>query len=343
MALVGVPWAIGGGAENPVEGARQNTYAATKGGRGVITPTDMKVTALPVPGSAVRVHMGSCVSPNYYLPAPYFGCQSYSLTEESSTDVEIPATGSAGGATRYLIARVMDPQYGGQQPEDVANGPYTKYALVSSITGLKYPFVELARIKQPANTGTITQDMITDIREVANPNHDWAVFARPRVVADNSAGMNLTVTNADGGEYFPGGDGSSNGFRTLVPEWATRVAIDARWSSVSYAGGKDLRGFYWVEFGDQYRERTWPGKRQFEFATQKFAFNSPNTNDHKRGNWNLMDAVVVPRKLRGKMCTFVFKAGRTGQTGVSMDEYTGVGMKLDFFETSDRADGVLTP
>lgn len=343
MPLQNVPWATGNGSLNPVEGARMSLHAATKEARGILTPRAMQVVALPVPGSAVRILHGACVTPNDYLKSQEFGAQSYVMRETSYTDFEIPATGSSGGATRYLIARIMDPQYAGPMPEDEQNGPYNEYALVSSISKLSYPHVPLAKISQPANTGTITNSMITDIREVAIPRHDWAIFARPRVVADNSAGMNLTVTNADGGEYFPGGDGSSNGFRVRIPEWATRVAIDARWSSVSYAGGRDLRGYYWVEFGDEYRDRTWPNKRQFEFATQKFAFNAPNTSDHKRNDWGLMDAVVVPKKLRGKMCTFVFKAGITGQTGVSMDEYTGVGMRLDFLETADRADGVLTP
>ncbi len=333
MALGNVPWAIGNGAGNMVEGARMSLYFATKGKRGVGGPLDMKVVPLPVPGPAVRVLTGTGVTPNDY---PGGGLQSYGMWEDSSTDVDIPATGSSGGATRYLIARIMDPQYAGQEPEDPQVGPYNRYALVSSISNLRYPHVPLAKITQPRSTGTITASMITDIREVANPNHDFAEFIRPRVIADNEAGMNLTVTTTDGGEYFPGGDGSSNGFSTVVPPWATVATIDAKWLSVSYKGGRDLRGYYWVEYGDEYRDRTWPNKRQWQYSTEKFAFNSPNTADHKRGNWLLSDSVPIPRKLRGKRVWFIFKAGRTGDTGVSMDEKTGVTMFINFYERTDR-------
>ena len=55
MALRPVPWAIGHGAHNSAEGARMSLYAATNGARGVINPGDMRVTALPVPGAAVRI------------------------------------------------------------------------------------------------------------------------------------------------------------------------------------------------------------------------------------------------------------------------------------------------
>lgn len=166
MALDNVPWFIGGGAEHSPAVARMLAYAATNGADGIISPADMRVTALPTPGSAVRILPGGATMLNRYPGAPN---QSYTVRNATATDVEVPATGSAGGATRFLILRVDDPEFGGQAPANARTGPYVRAVLVNSITYLAYPFVALARIVQPANTATITQAMITDLREVANP------------------------------------------------------------------------------------------------------------------------------------------------------------------------------
>lgn len=340
MALDPVPWAVGNGAENSVEGARRNLYDATQGARGVTLPTDMEVTALPVPGGAVRVHSGSCVSPNDY---PGGGSQSYSGWEQSSTDVPATATGSGGGRTNWLLWRVDDPQYSGQPPADPTVGPYNRYVWVGSnpfTNPPAYPHVPLVRLNQPANTATITNDMLTDVREVANPRRQEIVFGRPRVLGDSSAGANLTVRFANGGEYFPGGNGSPNTFQVDVPDWCNRVMIDADWMGVYYQGGRSVFGSYWVEFGDEYRDRTWPNNRQWEFATQNFAFNAAQDSARQRDSWRLMDGLVMPKKLRGKRVTFAFKAALSAasQTGVTMDHLGGLGMRLTFAQTAIRAD-----
>jgi hypothetical protein len=329
MALQGVPWAIGGsgetdengvpiGAHNTVEGARRALYDATGGARGVTNPTDMVVTELPVPGNAVRVHTGSCKSPNDY---PGGGAQSYSGWEMSSTDVPVTTTGSSGTRINFLVWRVDDPQYAGQAPADVVNGPYNRYVWLPNnpyTSPPAFPHVPLVRLEQPASTSTITNKMLTDIREVANPRREEHVFGRPRVLADSSAGSTLTVRHAAGGEYFPGGDGSPNQFRVPVPSWCN----------------------YWGEFGDEYRDRTWPGNRQWEFGTQIFAFNSPDSGDASRDNWPLMDGLVMPAKLRGKTVTFAFKASLSAGSdlGVSMDQLGGLGMRLTFAQTAIRGD-----
>ena len=352
MALQGVPWAIGYskgedesgrpiGAHNAVEGARRALFDATGGARGVTNPTDMEVTALPVPGPAVRVHAGSCKTPNDYLPAG--GAQSYSGWEMSSTDVPVTTTGSSGNRINFLVYRVDDPTYAGPEPDDVVNGPYNRYVWLPSnprTSPPAFPHVPLVMLNQPANTSTITNDMLTDIREVANPRREEHVFGRPRVLGDGHAGTSLTVRHANGGEYFPGGDGSANTFRVPVPDWCNRVMIDADWMGVRYQSGRNVYGNYWVEFGDEYRDRTWPGNRQWEYATQVFAFNSPDSGDASRDNWRLMDGLVMPSKLRGKTVTFAFKASLSASSdlGVMMDELGGLGMRLTFAQTAIRAD-----
>lgn len=166
MALDNVPWFIGGGAEHGPEVSRMLAYAATSGAEGIVSPADLKVVALPTPGASVRVMPGGGVALNRYPGATN---QSYTIRNATATDVSVPATGSSGGAVRYLILRVDDPQYGGQVPANRLTGPYVRFDLVNSVANLAYPYVLLARIDQPANTATITQAMITDLREVANP------------------------------------------------------------------------------------------------------------------------------------------------------------------------------
>ena len=340
MALDPVPWAVGNGAENSVEGARRALYDSTGGARGVTGVHDMKVVALPVPGGAVRVLSGSCKSPNDY---PGGGSQSYSGWEMSSTDVPVTATGSGGGRINWLLWRVDDPQYSGQPPADPTVGPYNRYVWVGSnpfTNPPAYPHVPLVRLNQPANTQTITNDMLTDVRQVANPWKDELVFGRPRVLGDSSAGVNLTVRHANGGEYFPGGDGSPNQFTIDMDPRCTRMMIDADWMGVKYQGGRNVYGNYWVEFGDEYRDRTWPNNRQWEFATQIFAFNGVQGSDDQRINWRLMDEVYVPPKLRGKRVTLAFKASLSAgsDTGVSMDHLGGLGMRLTFAERAVDSD-----
>ena len=343
MALQSVPWAIGNGAHNQVEGARLSLYASTGGRGGVMSPTDMQVSALPVPGGAVRVHTGGVVIISGY---PGASSQAYAARETSSTDVEITATGSSGGRTSYLVARVHDHQYSGEPtPASIENGPYNEYEWISQdprTTSLPYPVEGLAKVTQPANTQTITQDMIEDIRQLAQPKRDQIVFGRPRIVQDDPDDnprkvTELTVRNTTGGEYFPGGNGVSNRVDLFIPDYATRMHIEASWMGVAYEGAMNSFGTFWMEFGDEYRDRTWPGNQQWEFSTQRFAFNGTRqgAGDTARDQWKLMDAVYVPPKLRGKTVAFVWKAGlaTNSDQGVSMDSLGGLGLRLDFAQT----------
>ncbi|MDK8345424.1 hypothetical protein QP868_02295 [Brevibacterium sp. UMB1308A] len=336
MALVGVPWAIGGGADNPVEGARMSTFGATGGARGVLGATDMRVTALPVPGTAVRVHMGGGVTPNDYLPAPAYGSQSYVVREESSTDVPVPATGSAGGATRYLIVRITDPQYGGQAPSNVEDGPYNDYALVSKLTGLGYPFIPLAKITQPASTGTITNSMITDIREVANPRVEDHVIARPVVQQAIQDWSHVLRQKRKGtgvlrGEQFPdrvhGG-----GFKIKAPEWATRMIIECYLTGVRYSGKSSWGGWYIAhEAADGSGEPHW---------SQDFGWDVLENNTIYKTNWIMSENLYVWPDERGKEIQFDVRAfvdlASTAQTGqVSLDNRSGITFKCRFLEIAD--------
>lgn len=332
MPLRPVPWAIGNGAENSVELARAAAFIGSSGSTGVVDPVDFGVTALPTPGAAVRVKLGTGVIRSTY---PGVVGQSYVVQEQSYTDVPVAATGSSGAAVKYVYVLITDTQYGGQNPPSVENGPYNEYAVTTTLPQ-NQPYLLLARINQPASTATITNAMITDMRELAMPKREQLMFGRPRVSADMSRSLGFSV--ADGGEYFPGGGGNPNTFEVDVPSWATRIMIDAAWMSVRYAGGTNPYGEYWIEYGDEYKNRTWPNNQQFEFATQHFMFDSEGSAGTGRRDWRLMSSQHMPAKLRGKTITIAFKAGRSDTafpaTAVQMDALSGLGMQLAFVQTS---------
>ena len=341
MAFEPHPWFIGlEGVEHSAEVARTLAWVATSGASGIVKPTDLAVRAQSVPDGSVRIGPGGFVVESKYSGASQ---QSYVERVPTSTDLEVPATGSSGGATRYVVARITDPDYpgGGTIPPVPNDGVYAAPYLVSSLSSSRTE-IPLAKITQPANTAAITNAMITDLREIANPRREEYVFGRPRVTADGGNQQNLAAKTANGGEYFPGGAGSPNIFTLTVPEWATRVMVDASWMSVGYAGNTNPYGHYWIEFGDEYRSHTWPDGKQYEFTTQRFFFNSPGkSNDAMRTNWLLMDALPVAKKLRGKTnVNFAFKAGYSANSGngVSMDAGGGLGCRITFVEAAETVD-----
>ena len=337
MTLRPVPWAIGHGAENDVEGARLGLYAATMGGRGIIQPADMRVTALSTPGPFVRVLSGSAVTPNDY---PSARSQSYAVMEDSSTDVPVPETSSSAGAVRYLIVRVKDDQYAGPEPADKTKGPYNEYAWVSSLPTAQ-PYVPLARLDQPKSTATITQDMLTDIREMAILKWKLVPYARQRVTSDNSAQNMLKAREAAGGEYFPGGGGFANEFTVKVPEWANRCVFDAEWQGLRFEKGVNSWGSLWLEYGTEYKAHGWNNKQDYQYATAKHTFDTVGgATSTYRNDKGASDHVYIPAALRGKTMTVVFKGGLNDNTaskpnGVSMDGGSGLKAYLFFAQDPD--------
>lgn len=331
MPLRPVPWAIGDGAENSVELARAVASIGSSGATGVVEPTDFAVSALPTPGSAVRAVQGTGVIKSTY---PGVVGQSYVVQEQSHEDIPVEATGSASAVKKYVYVIIQDHQYAGPTPESVENGPYNFYEVSASLPQFQ-PYMLLAEINQPKSTATITNDMIIDRRELAMPRRQPLTFARPRVLEDQSEpNQYLVQKTSTGGEKFPGGNGEPNAFRVDVPEWATRILIDASWMSVLYRNGTNPWGRYWIEYG--LSQGSWPNNQQYEFATQQFAFDSPSGNN-MRTDWRLMSSQHLPTKLRGKTMIVSFMAGRndTGaNNAVSMDYLSGLGMHITFVQTT---------
>lgn len=339
MAVDPVPYVVHG-AKHSADVFRQAFYDATSGVKGVSTYSSMEVSATPTPSGQVSVSPGGLIMPNTYSGG---GGQSYTGRNASETLVDVPPSDSTGSKTWYIIFRVQDPQFGGPAPADPLVGPYAFVECVSDSATITDPHYRLARVVVPASTATVTASMITDLRNVANPVIGAPrTLARPRVTNDNSAQNWLNASIEDGGEYFPGGAGSFNVCRTVVPEDALSMIIEANYQAVRYTANQNVYGQYWIEFGNEYKDHTWPNKRQYEFATQAFQFDSPAAANTMRTNWPLAHVVAVPAKLRGELTTFVFKAGyypASAKDGVSMDAMSGQHLKVTFLREPSHYNG----
>ncbi|MFJ2518647.1 hypothetical protein ACIOWF_06715 [Cellulosimicrobium cellulans] len=242
MAWDSTPWFVGGGAQHSPEVARLLAYAASGGAEGVVEPGDLKVSPLAVPGAGVRVLPGGVLLRNTY---PGGSLQSYVGRLPVQDTPAITATGSSGGRSDLVVARVLDPQYEGGAPSDPTDFEYMRTAVVQGVPAgtrdvaglaLGYPAVPLARIDLPASTGTVTAGMITDLRKVARPRSQRVVRAL------NNADVH-TLTAAALVQWPIGA-----AWQIDVPAWATHAVIsafatqvDPIWSSTATNGWLTVR------------------------------------------------------------------------------------------------------
>lgn len=223
MAFEPVPYAISG-EQLSANMLRRQLYKLTRGRSGISLPDDLKVTPTPTPGAAVRIAPGGGTAANKF---PGGDRQSYDVTANSATDVAVTATG-ASAATRQVIVRIYDHQFAGSKPTD---GIYVKPVIVS-VLPTDYPFIWLATITQPANTGTITAAMIKDRRTLVSP-------ASPEMnlrVSPVATAHNLTSTTT---VNFP------NVAETiLIPDWANYCVISAQVGGMQIFGGPIAAEFH---------------------------------------------------------------------------------------------------
>lgn len=256
MALDRTTWFMGGGAWHSPEVARAALYASTNGAEGVSGVDDLKITAQPVPTSSVRSLPGGGLLLNRY---PGGTGQTYGLRNASSTDIPINPTGSSGGRTDLIVARVLDPQYEGLPAPDPLDFDYARYQVIESVPatatarslGLSFPAIDVARITLPGNTATVTDAMITDLRKVARPRRerflDTSYWQAGTASVDTTGYKNL---------------GSSAPF--TVPTWAAAAKCVITYTGAALMVGNSsgwLRGvFNGIEVRPTYFDENWlPG------------------------------------------------------------------------------------
>lgn len=214
--------------------ARRAQFAASGGAEGIAALSDLKVITNSTPGNGVRVMPGTATILNRYVNPVN---QSYVATEPSIWAIpsgEMPASNPA--AQSHLVAMVVgDPQYSATGHPFMPSSPipsdqvdtfqYVRYVVIPNVPatttrfsqlGLNYPGLELARLDVPANTTTITSDMIKDLRSLARPRTkdvQWHVWA-----ADNDV-LNVTPLTY---EVWP----DASAAQVEVPSWASMCYVD---------------------------------------------------------------------------------------------------------------------
>lgn len=333
MALDRTPWLVSTqGAQHSSEVARALAFSATQGATGVIGGTSLKITAASTPSSQVRVAPGVApVVSNY----PGHSGQSYILRNATTTYVNIAPTTSAGGRTDAVIARVDDAGLVGQTPSNPNDFDYTKIQVIQgapagikyeSDLNLNYPFVLLAKIAIPASTATITNAMITDLREVVNPREKTVSRDQPWFT---EARVDMVGTGAyPVGQYWPRTDSREDtAIETVrIPEWATRVEIEGNWLGVYVSAGTHA-GNMWATMDSVIRNTP-------RDATQYYTWTAEDTAT--RQNWFVRDTRLIPADMRGKDAYFSLRARKGSSAGtVYMDKASGYTMRLRFQEAAD--------
>jgi len=304
------PWMIQG-ARHSADVGRVLAWAATKGAEGIIRPTHLRVTPTSPVSGAVNIGTGGAAI------LGHFPSQTYIARNPNAHTVDIQP--NTGGAVRHdmVIARIIDPQFEGQAPEDPFNFQYVFTDVIQNVAGnateptISSPAIPLARVRMPAGATEVTEGQITDLRKVANPRKDRTLEARnfPGGYSEFLGGENDTWPN--------------DGFSVDVPDWATYANIIATWDQVRVNGG-DRAGQVWTTLTR--------GSTSVETVPNRWDL--VGTPDTSRIGIRHAASRGIPAELRGTTID-VFLRGSvlTGGTGnLRLDGQSSVSLDIEFHE-----------
>ncbi|WP_174545606.1 hypothetical protein [Nocardiopsis dassonvillei] len=292
----GSVWAVQG-AKSGARMARLQLQSATRGGQGIVEPTDLEVRATTIPDGTVKVNSGGCVvlGREQGFQGSYYG---YNVGLDS---VSIAPTGSGGGRSDLIVARVEDPTVEGPNVWSHALTDqliYTRVIQGVSATetdipaGSTYSAIPLARVDIPANTATITQDMITDLRQMIDPRTQREL----RVMR----GGGLEDGRHDEADYkadferWPQNDWSVD-----IPAWATQVQVLSQWSNVWYPAPIDGTGGNYDARGQVRVGLIGGSPNNILTPETEYNFNATSASNGYRCSIGLAAQVDIPEAMRG--------------------------------------------
>lgn len=327
MTFSNAPWALDGATISSAL-ARRAQYAAMSGGEGIVNAADLKVSQLAVPGQGLLISAGNAAITNRYQGDPN---ETYTVANPGTHTIlstEMPS--SQPTAKSYLVLiTVGDPEFSQVghpwmtsdvlDPEVAADYDYVRPWLLevaSGVTsfdglGLNYPALALARVDIPANTTTITNAMITDLRVMARPRTMEFQF---NSIAPATVGGMTAATNVY--ETFP----SSASHSINIPKWATKASIIG-WVSSIYLNNVD------ITYGDFAAFIS--GAGQTPVTTFDESANGSFDGDLSRFGYNVGGSIAIPSEVRG-----------TTQT-VSLKVRSYWNPNYSNFKTDDRTTSVL--
>ncbi|KPI22931.1 hypothetical protein OV320_0979 [Actinobacteria bacterium OV320] len=173
MALIQPPMLTHGGT-HPARAFRMMIRDLARGNSGVTEGNDLKVREWATPGAGVRVGDGSAV-----VGGAAWGQGSYTQYNVGDAIVPIAPTGSSARSD-LICLRVEDSDYeGNRDPAADEIGYFHVVSGVSATTRTVPPgmtAIPLARLNLPANTATVTNAMVVDLRQIANPRRDRRLY-----------------------------------------------------------------------------------------------------------------------------------------------------------------------
>lgn len=321
MSFDSVPFVIGGGAQHSPEVFRTLAYAALGGAEGVIGPTDLKVVPLATPGTSIRALPGAVGVLNRSTGGSQ---QSYAGRNPTEDVVAVAPTGSSGGRVDLVVARVEDPFMAGTPwaaPADPTLGPYIFTRIVPNVpagtTRLQdipayagQSAVTLARLDIPANTGTITAAMITDLRRMATPRN-----ARTLDTFIGTGGDLTSSTEV----IWP-----SNATLVDVPPWATRLRGVVNVMGMVQSGGN---------VSAEFRVRIGSSGDYTVGATSVFDNDTAATTSERQALAFPID-IAIPTGKRGKPQPVAILARRAAGPG-KLTARGGTTVSFDFYFTEE--------
>lgn len=308
----GMPAGFVDGARVPAEQLRRMLHAATSGGAGVVSPTDLEVTAMGTPTGEVSISPGSLIIPTKFPDA--FPGQSYLASLRSAKVVAVPANSTGAPVVRYVVVSIRDPQYAGQAtPGNPLDDEYTDWDVLSSVPTWK-PAVAIASITLPANTAAVTAGMITDLRKLVRPRRERIVDT---VSPPSSQGF-----GTGGYTAWP-----SSAPTFLIPSWATKLVAMVSYGGVKYGGSGSLSaGATRGDLGGASGTTAVTDPEGVSIACEttgvtRFAHVHTST-------W------TIPTAMRGTVQPVTIKAWESTGTGAfSIDNWSTVTYDLDFSES----------
>ena len=321
MAMERVPYLVGGGFQHSAEIMRAALAASTSGAEGIVLPGDFRVGPLPVPGTSVVVDPSNALIRNSYGGG---GAQTYAVRAPQQTELPIQATGSAGGRTDLIVARIDDPTYAGTafDPETFEAAKFEVVRGVPANTrtakqlNLGYPAVEIARVTLPASTGTVTSKMITDLRRVALPRRE-----RGLLTVYPAGSVKAGTAHAAAPVYNSWPFRPEERPTLYVPEWATQIQVVVNVSGAYYVKGSSAESVLGLRTGFG------------SLGSQNGIAVETTTGRH---HYSIVGTHAIPASRRGTEQLLNVQAQQTQGDGKFWGDYqTSVGIDYEFSEVAD--------
>ncbi|WP_075662097.1 hypothetical protein [Streptomyces acidiscabies] len=306
MALIQPPMLTHGGT-HPARAFRMMVRDLASGNQGVTEGNDLKIRQWATPGAGIRVGDGSAV-----VTGAAWGQGSYTQYNVGDAIVPIAPTGSAARSD-LICLRVEDPEYEGNRDPAADDIGYFHVVSGVSATTKTVPSgmtaIPLARLDLPANTATVTDALIVDLRGIANPRRERKLYtAFPGALSELKYSDNKW-------HIWP----AAAKWSIPVPAWATNVKI-----VTTVAGLRLTRA-------DVY------ARMQHVLGTllgQDISIDDDQGNNTRRSTVVIADNITVTAGLRGTTQTLYVQTYMSkSETGdLAVDSATSIIADIEFTE-----------